>query len=212
MRLPIDRRAWPAAFILLSLAAASRAFFKSQEVFLFFLLLTAGHLAFFRDPVRKVPEGDGPVSAADGKVAEITRIKEDQYLKEDAIKIGIFLSVFVPHVNRAPIDGTVEFLRYVPGKFLNALRADSADHNESNWIGISQGKRRVLVRQIAGAIARRIYWDVQKDQNVKRRDKVGIICYGSRVECFFPAGQFQPAVKIGQRVKAGESLLGKWLP
>ena len=101
-------------------------------------------------------------------------------------------------------------MKYAPGKFLNALRKESVYHNESNWIGLEEGGKRILVRQMAGAIARRIYWDVALGQSVERGQKVGMICYGSRVECMVPKRLFQPAVQAGERVRAGQSLLGNW--
>lgn len=207
MNIPIDRRAWPGTMMLLILGITLRLF--SMPGWWMVLILTLLHLAFFRDPVRVPPAGDGAVSPADGVVVEVSEMREDRYLKSEAVKIGIFLSVFIPHVNRSPTRGKVGYLCYEPGKFLNALFEASVIENESNWIGLEFGGIRVLARQIAGAIARRIHCDVEFGGEVDRGQKIGIICYGSRAECYLPKRAFRPIVKIGDRVKAGSSLLAE---
>ena len=208
----MDQRAWAGARILALLALLAAVIFKFWLFRMFPLFVLAGHLVFFRDPKRKIPEGEALVSPADGKVVEMAPVHEHRFLGEEAVKVGIFLSLFVPHVNRSPMEGTVEYLQYQPGKFLNALRKDAVKENESNWIGIRGGPRGILVRQIAGAIARRIHCDVKKGQVVNRGEKLGIICYGSRVECFFPKRFFKPTIQVGEKVKAGETILGEWRP
>ena len=208
MYIPLDPRVRKGLFILLPIFFVAWIFSRPLEFFAFFFLCF--HLFFFRDPKRKIPAGRDPVSPADGEVVDISSEFEERYLKEEAVKIGMFLSIFVPHVNRSPAEGTVGYLEYVPGKFLNALNKESVKLNESNWIGIEEGKRRILFRQISGAIARRIHWDIRLGQSVKRGDKVGIICYGSRVECFIPKKDFQLKIRIGDHVKAGETILGEW--
>ncbi len=211
MNVRVDRRAKPGIFILGALALLVLAISKSWWAFSFCLFLLGAHIAFFRDPRIQIPPGDGPVSAAYGKVVEISSVFEERYLQEEAVKIGIFLSIFVPHVNRIPIDGVIRYQHYEMGKFLNALDENSVNLNESNWIGVEEHEKRVLVRQIAGAIARRIHFDVRPGQKVKRGEKMGIICYGSRVECFFPKRYFRPIIEIGSHVKAGQTVLGEWI-
>lgn len=210
-KIPIDRRALPvgAVLLVLMLAAVLVPGLRPLSPVLFFVL--AGHLLFFRDPVRPLPAGDDPVSPADGRVVEVAEQPEDRFLKQDAVKIGIFLSIFDNHVTRAPSDGTVAYLEYVPGKFFNALREKSVYYNESNWIGIADGERRVLVRQVAGAIARRIHCDAGMNDPVRRAGKLGIICYGSRVEFFVPKNVFKPRVRPGDCVQGGLTVLGEWL-
>ena len=208
MRIPLDRRVWPGAVVLTLAVLALAPFWRAGAIGAAVLLFC--HLAFFRD-FERAPEGDGLLSPADGTVVEISELFENRFLQREAVKIGIFLSVFVPHVNRAPGSGTVRYLSYEPGKFLNALRQESVNWNESNWIGIEENPdRRVLVRQMAGVLARRIHWDVGVNQPVKRGDKLGIICYGSRVECFLPERSFQTLVRVGERVRAGQTVLGHW--
>jgi len=204
----IDRRAIPGTLILLSITILSGIF--STFLLITGMIITTCHLLFFRDFKREIPDGDQPVSPADGLVVEVSECFEDRYLKEDAVKIGIFLSIFDPHVNRSPSDGKVVYLQYVPGKFLNALDKKSVKLNESNWIGVEAGGRRVLIRQISGAIARRIHCDVGLNQAVERAGKLGIICYGSRTECYIPKRLFMPSIKIGARAKAGVTILGDW--
>lgn len=205
----IDRRAWPIAGMIL--LAAIALWFVSVALSFTALLVLAGHLAFFRDPRRTPPEGKDPVSPADGQIVDVSEVFENRYLNEEAVKIGIFLTLFIPHVNRAPLDGKVSYLQYKPGKFLNALKKNSVNLNESNWIGIDCSGTRVLVRQIAGTIARRICCDIQLNQHVRRGEKVGIICYGSRMECYLPKRLFRSNVRMGDRVKAGETVIGAWL-
>lgn len=168
-------------------------------------------LAFFRDPERHPPAGDNPVSPADGKVVDIETVFEERFLNEEAVRIGIFLSIFNVHINRSPLKGIVRYQKYEPGKFLNALEAESAKVNEANWIGVDGGDRKALVKQISGAIARKIHWDVPVGEGLERGQKFGIICYGSRTEVYIPKRLFKPSVQIGQNVKGGETLLGEWL-
>jgi phosphatidylserine decarboxylase len=207
----IDRRVGFGTLILAGLLLLEIVFVKSYFLAYLLFILLIGHCAFFRDPSPKLPKPSGPVSPAMGKVVEISEVNESRYLNEDAIKIGIFLSVFDVHVTRAPYEAKVSYLEYVPGKFLNALRAESVNKNECNWIGMEKDGRRVMVRQISGAIARRICCDVKIGDSVERGGKMGIICYGSRVECFLPKRFFRPTISVGARVKAGETLLGEWI-
>ncbi len=209
MRIPVDRRAWPKTFVLLAPAILFLFIYPPAAWVLFFILLA--HLAFFRDPERIPPPGDLPLAPADGTVSDISVVFEDRFLKEEAIRIGLFLSIFVPHVNRSSANGTVAYLEYEPGKFLNALNKDSAKLNESNWIGIQDAGRCILMRQISGAIARRIHCDVKLGEKLERGQRIGIICYGSRAECYIPKKLFRAGVNIGDKVKAGETILGEWL-
>jgi phosphatidylserine decarboxylase len=115
---------------------------------------------FFRNPLRAVPTGPGLlVAPADGKVVEITKLERDEFIGGPAVRIGIFLSIFNVHLNRAPSESRVISVRYYPGQFLNALNPESAIRNENTWIGLEEEAsphRRIVVRQISGAIARRI--------------------------------------------------------
>lgn len=206
----IDRRVFKQLLWLLIAWGAASLAFRGWPVHILFGLLTLFHFFFFRDPEAVLPSEDGPVSPAQGKVAEVSSFFEESYLKCEAVRIGIFLSIFDVHVTRSPLAGRVDYLRYVPGKFLNALKEESVKYNESNWIGIQNGSRRVLVRQIAGVIARRICCDVREGSQVSRGGKLGIICYGSRVELIIPKASWEPLVTVGQKVFSGRTLIGRW--
>lgn len=207
----IDKRALPVLFLLLISLLLNLLVLKYGTLSIILSVLTIGHLLFFRDPIRTVPSGTNIVSPADGKIVEISITDENQYIGEECIKIGIFLSIFNVHVTKAPYSGTVKYLKYVPGQFLNALRKDSALYNESNWVGIDDHGKKTLVRQMVGAIARRIYCDVKVNDTLKKGEKIGIICYGSRVECYIPKKSFKPIIQIGDNVKAGKSIIGEWV-
>lgn len=182
----------------------------SRRWALIVFLLFLGNLGFFRDPVRVIPPGNNPVSPADGRIVDVTKVYEGRYLKEEAVKIAMFLSVFNVHIARTPIDGKVEYSLFQPGQFLNAANKKSAEVNECHWLGVANANHRILAQLVSGAIAHRIHCDVNMEQALERGQKIGIICYGSRVECYIPSRYFKPTVKVGDRVKAGESILGEW--
>jgi phosphatidylserine decarboxylase len=207
--MPLDPRVWK-GFAVLCAAAVVFSFF-SDFLFLAAIFGMVLQLTFFRDPERHPPAGDAPVSPADGKIVDIENCFEDRFLNEEAVRIGIFLSILNVHVNRSPIKGIIRYQKYEPGKFLNALDKECVKVNESNWIGVDGGSRKALVRQISGAIARKIYWDVPVGEELERGQKFGIICYGSRTELYVPKRLFKPTVQLGQNVKAGETLLGEWI-
>jgi phosphatidylserine decarboxylase len=179
------------------------------------IVLLALVIWFFRDPPRRIPEGPGlMVSPADGKIAEITRLAGDDFVGGPAIRIGIFLSIFNVHLNRSPAAARVVALRYIPGKFFNAMKPESARENESMWIGLEEESpphRRLVVRQIAGAYARRIVCALRPGETVKRGDKIGMIKLGSRTELILAD---EPGLRIevsmGDRVKAGTSILARY--
>jgi phosphatidylserine decarboxylase len=170
---------------------------------------------FFRDPPRRIPQEPGlVVSPADGKVVEVTRVDLDEFVGGPAVRIGIFLSIFSVHLNRSPACARVIALRYHPGKFLNALNPQSALDNESMWIGLEEEApphRRLVVRQIAGAIARRIVCVLRPGEVVARGQKVGMIKLGSRTELILPDTEdLKIEVQAGQKVKGGSSALARY--
>ena len=208
-RIPFDKRVWPGAVLLTILWIVVGLFHVPYTTPVFAVILGA-HLLFFRDPRREAPHAQGLLSPADGTISRVDEYYEDKFLHEPAVRIRIFLSVFDVHVTRSPLAGIVKYQHYVKGKFLNALRKDAFDHNESNWIGIENRARRVLVRQLTGAIARRIYSDVEIGKVVGRGEKIGMICYGSGVEISIAKRLFQANVRVGQHVAAGATILGAW--
>ena len=174
-------------------------------------------LYFFRDPHRRIPVGPGLVVApADGTVVEVTKVGHDTYLGGPAVRIGIFMSIFSVHVNRAPVGARVIALRYSPGEFLNAMRAESSERNESMWIGLEEDEpphRRLVVRQIAGAIARRIVCPLRPGERVLRGQRIGMIKFGSRTEVILPE---EPGlvveVRAGDAVRAGSDIIARYEP
>ena len=171
-------------------------------------------LVFFRDPVRVGPRGDQYVIApADGKVVDIRETDEPMYVNTRAMRISIFMSVFDVHVNRYPVTGTNELVRYNPGRFLHAGSDKASLDNEQASVGLRTARGPLLVRQIAGLIARRIVTDAQPGDRAVQGERLGMIRFGSRVDVFLPAAG-RPAVRVtvGDRVRAGASVLAEYVP
>jgi phosphatidylserine decarboxylase len=174
----------------------------------FVLLLLALWVAyFFRDPERTGERGARlVVSPADGKLIMITEVDEPSFIGGRAIRMSIFMNVFNVHVNRYPVDGVVKYVHYNKGKFFNAAAEKSSLENEQMSVGIETGRHRVLVRQIAGLIARRIVTYSKLDERVKQGDRMGIIRFGSRVDVFVPVASTLRA-KVGDITVAGVTIL-----
>lgn len=169
--------------------------------------LWAALLLFFRDPERRAPDDpDAVLAPADGRVMEVSTTDEPEFIQGRAAKIGIFMSLLDVHVNRAPLEGTVEWTRHVPGRNLPAFRPDASARNEHNLIGMVHRGRKVLVKQIAGVMARRIVCSVQPGQPLDAGQRLGMIKFGSRVEVFLPADA-QPAVRVGDQVRGGVTVI-----
>jgi phosphatidylserine decarboxylase len=169
---------------------------------------------FFRNPPRKVPTDPGLiVSPADGKVVEITHLDHHDFIGGPAVKIGIFLSIFNVHINRAPMRGRVIKLHYSPGKFISATDPESAIVNENLWIGFEELEapfRKFVVRQISGLIARRIVCDLRPDEVVERGHQFGMIKLGSRTELILPQDGLKLNIKAGETIKAGMTIMGHY--
>jgi phosphatidylserine decarboxylase len=166
---------------------------------------------FFRNPDRSVIPNDSIVlSAADGKVVVIEEVMEKEYFKDRRIQVSIFMSPLNVHANRYPVSGTVSYYKYHPGKYLVAWHPKSSELNERSTIVIkdSHGKM-ILVRQIAGAVARRIVSYTHEGQHVIQGDELGFIKFGSRVDMFFPAGT-KINVKIGDVVTGNRTVIADW--
>lgn len=172
-------------------------------------LLLAEVVYFFRNPRRVVPtDPDLLVAPADGAIAEVTEVDHDEYIGGPAIRIGIFLSIFNVHINRSPCAARTIELRYARGQFLNALDPNSAIVNEAMWIGLESTEspgRRVIVRQIAGQIARRIVCDLRPGERLERGQAFGMIKLGSRTELILPAAGAEVLVRVKQKVAAGST-------
>jgi len=170
--------------------------------------LTLLVLYFFRDPERQIPsDPKNIVSPADGKIVEIVEDYEPEYLKEKTTRISIFLSVFDVHVNRIPISGTVEHVRYQKGSFIQAYKSEASSFNEQSVIGIEGSTCKLVFKQIAGILARRIVCHLRAGNKVSQGDRFGIIKFGSRVDIFIPKNT-EIKVRLKQKVKGGESILG----
>jgi phosphatidylserine decarboxylase len=193
---------------------ACLSFILAAKIFLVFALIPLTWLFFvfyfFRDPQRSVPTGDDNIVApADGTIVEIGEEKEAEFVGSPTRKIGIFLSLFSVHVNRSPCSGKVAYMKYTPGRFLSAAKQESSRQNESNSIGLLTQRSKILLRQIAGVIARRIICELKEGDSLEKGEKFGMIKFGSRTELYIPLEvKFELQVRLGEKVKAGETILG----
>jgi phosphatidylserine decarboxylase len=170
------------------------------------VVLAVFFLWFFRDPSRAVPDGAGIiVSPGDGKVEELEWI---EFPDGRRLRATIFLNVFDVHVNRVPVGGVVTLVEHHEGKFMNAMKPESAIHNEQTLITIDAGGYTVSFKQIAGLLARRIVCNLKVGDRVERGQRMGLIKFGSRVDVLMPA-EANPRVKVGDRVKGGSSIIGQ---
>ena len=168
------------------------------------LVLAGFFLWFFRDPQRVIPATAGAVvSPADGKVTDVSTVELEDGPRR---RISIFLSVFDVHVNRSPIAGVIRDARYQRGQFRNAMGAASAEHNEQNIITVEGEGQKLVFKQIAGLLARRIVFTKKIGDPVERGERVGMIKFGSRTDILLDAGA-DVQVKVGDRVKGGSSVL-----
>lgn len=176
---------------------------------IFFAILSIYIFYFFRDPNRIIPLDDFIVSPADGTITYIGETNNPLDIEnnnEVYTKVSIFLSIFDVHVNRMPIEGTIKEIKYIPGKFINATLDKSSEQNEKNIIKISNGTYNYFVVQIAGLIARRIVCNVNKNQDLKKGERIGIIKFGSRVDLYLPKSN-KVLVSKGQKVIGGETII-----
>ncbi len=223
MRIPITKYGLPQVVIypaLCVLAMAIAAFVVPIvwllwviEVFLAIILIWL--LSFFRDPARRVPPGDNLIlSPADGAITDIEEVDELGFIGGRAVRIGIFLNIFDVHINRTPCAVRIEKIDYRSGKFKNAMNPASGKVNESNDIAmrrIVEPAGNLLVRQIAGAIARRIVCDAKVGQEFSGGAVFGMIKFGSRTELYLPAaGSAKVIAKKGDKVKAGVTILAEY--
>jgi phosphatidylserine decarboxylase len=171
--------------------------------------LTLFTLYFFRNPTPTIPPGEDLVLApGEGRVIQIATVDEPHFLKGPATRISIFLSVFNVHVQRAPISGRVGYRDYNPGKYLAAWNPKASEENEQATLGIRAGDRRVLVRQIAGLVARRVVTDPMEGDSVTRGERIGIIRFGSRVDLFLPP-EWEVTCDEGDKVRVGQTVMAR---
>lgn len=205
-------------FIGIAVAAAVAVFAlalarRSWALWLLALIVTVIALCvayFFRDPERTGERGANIVVApADGRLIMITELEEPAFIGGRATRLSIFMNVFNVHVNRYPVDGVVRYVHYNKGKFLNAAAEKSSLENEQSSVGIESGQYRILVRQIAGLIARRIVTYSRDGQQVRQGERMGIIRFGSRVDVFIPTDAKLRA-RLGALTTAGTTVLAEF--
>jgi len=214
LRLPIHRDGW--RFIALFVASDLLLFMLSPWAGLAFAPFTLWCVAFFRDPDRVTPKGEGLiVSPADGKLLPISQVVPPPELDlgaEPRLRLSIFMDVFNVHVNRMPVDGQIMALKYRKVRFFNAYFDKASEHNERMSIRIRGEQREatsdLAVVQIAGLVARRIKCDLVPDQQVSRGERFGIIRFGSRLDVYLPPGTI--VLAKSQHVRAGETVLAKF--
>lgn len=164
---------------------------------------------FFRDPHRElVGDDDAIVSPGDGRVVEISKVREDDYLQSEAVRIALFLSIFDVHISRVPIGGLVEFMQYRRGKFFPANSKRASSSNEQTIIGVQTKYGKILFSQIAGILARRIVCYLREGHIVETGERFGIIKFGSRMEIYLPEWATVTVV-VGDKLKAGKTVIGR---
>ena len=186
----------------LSSAGLLASLFSSPAWGLPFFLMAAFCLYFFRDPEREIPGGAVAVSPADGKVVGL------QPSGDGGRRVSVFLNIFDVHVNRMPVSGRITAFEYRPGKFRLANRESASLENEQTSLTIESGSATVVVRQIAGLVARRIVCHKSKGDVVKKGERFGLIKFGSRVDILL-GPEWDLLVRLGERVKGGSSILAR---
>lgn len=214
MRIAFD--GWPLILPALILAAVGLAgALMGGQRFAYYLfwaaLLVAGFLSFFfRDPERRPPrEADLIISPADGRVVIVAQVEEPFFLQSPAWQVSIFMSPLDVHVNRSPASGRVEYKKYYPGKFLPAFKDKASTDNEQVHLGLATDRGKLLLKQIAGILARRVVCRPRVGESVAAGQRLGLIKFGSRVDLFVPAS-VRISVTSGQRVRAGETIIGRY--
>ena len=204
------QKLWEARWILglLALLAVVSALFLAWAFWFFFLLFLCT-AAFFRDPERVVPPDPNVIVApADGTVMDILELDENEVLKIKMCRVGIFLSIFDVHTNRAPINGCVVYRQGRPGLFLDARRPDCSEKNQSVTWAFENPRITVVVRQLTGAIARRIVAWAKVGDELKKGDRFGMIRFGSRTELYLPLSA-TVLVSVGDHVAGGETPIAR---
>ncbi|MEP6573462.1 MAG: phosphatidylserine decarboxylase family protein [Gemmatimonadota bacterium] len=178
--------------------------------FALWLVVAVWVVAFFRDPIRKGLRGEQYIIApADGLIVGIIEVDEPAFMGARAMRVSIFMNVFNVHVNRYPSSGVVGYRHYLPGRFGHAGTEKASAENEQSSIGLTTPRGKILIRQIAGLIARRIVTDHQVGTVVQQGERMGLIRFGSRVDIFVPRDA-KVLVKDGEKTKAGFTVVAQW--
>lgn len=198
-----------AAIILIALVSLSSNLFIFITLSIVILLLLILIFRFFRIPKRKLIVDESSITApADGIVVALEEVYEDEYFKENMIQVSIFMSIHDVHINWFPVSGSITYYNYHPGKYLLARHPKSSELNERTSIVIKNKKTEILVRQIAGYVARRIICYASHGKEIEQSDELGFIRFGSRVDVLLPPGS-DLNVKIGDRTTGGVTSLAK---
>ena len=193
--------------ILFFLTLAS--WFLAAWLSLFFFVLILYTLFFFRDPDRNIPaDRNAVLAAADGTVTDISEVEETEVLKTRMRRVGIFLSIFDVHTNRAPIEGRITYRRHYEGLCLDARSQDCSEKNEAMTWGIENPRATVVVRQLTGAIARRIVAWAEVGDQLAKGERFGMIRFGSRTEVYLPLTA-SVLVKAGEHVAGGSTIIAR---
>ena len=187
--------------VAMLVGAATVTYFGSWPFAIPFYLLAAFCLYFFRDPNRRIPDGPVCVSPADGRVVAVKP-------EDSGSRISIFLNIFDVHVNRTPIPGRISDIKYQTGRFVVASKEEASSENEQNTITVEGVGTRVVFKQIAGLIARRIICYKKAGDQVAAGERIGLIKFGSRVDVFL-GPEWEVVVHAGERVSAGSSILAR---
>jgi len=185
-------------------------FFKICSAFCFLFLVFSFY--FFRNPERETNTDPGIIICpADGLIIDIRETNEPLYFNSAAKRVSIFMSVFNVHVNRSPVDGKIKFMKYNEGKFISAFKEKASEDNENLFVGIEENreKKKIGVKFIAGLIARRIMFYKKMDDELSQGERINLIRFGSRVDLFCPLDT-EILVKNGDKVKAGETIMGRF--
>ncbi len=215
MTIPVAREGIPFILVCLAGVALSALWARSggwgarSAAPAIFVALTLFVTCFFRDPERTVPPGPGVVVApADGKVMSVGPVDGEDFMAGTATRVTIFLNIFNVHVQRAPLGGRVAHYAYHPGRYLPAWREEASSENERASLGIDTGAGPLLVRQIAGLVARRIVTYPREGDAVTRGDRIGLIRFGSRVDLLLPP-DWPVTVEPGDNVRGGETQVAR---
>ncbi len=207
--IPIAGDGWKfiGGFLLVGLLACAGGAWFARAIAVLGVLAALFAVYFFRDPDRDIPRTDDVLSPADGRVMEVADIDGEGYGPGRVVRI--FLSVLDVHVQRSPVSGRVAKVRYRPGKFLDARDPRASFVNESNALEIETPRGRVVVRQIAGLIARRILCWVRPEESLSQGERFGLIRFGSQVDLYLPSDA-EIVVSVGQRVVGGVTSVARW--
>jgi phosphatidylserine decarboxylase len=219
MKIPLTKFGWPQVVVIPALILSAMVVIALLTdavlpiwivivIEILFSVFLVWSISFFRDPERQSPSDDSLLLApADGRITDIETTNENSFIQGPALRISIFLSIFDIHINRSPCNANVKMITHKEGKHRNAMSSKSGRENEFNdlcLVRINQPQDRLIIRQVSGAIARRIVCNAKIGQKLNRGEKFGMIKFGSRTELYVPIGEnVKCLVNIGDKVKAG---------